>query len=284
MIIDSQTNKVYLARGLGQYHPLAEELIKALTTAGIDFAWLPRTERREHVWAREYMPIQLEKNLFLQYQYQPDYLKEYRHFIPDYREICADLGLNCIKTDIILDGGNVIKCGPKMIMTDKIFKENPQHQRCVLVNTLENLFSAELVIIPWDRFEMFGHADGMVRYVGSNQILLNNYINLDPYLRKRLLNVLSGHFDVKELNYSPGKMSWMSWAFLNFLQVKNCIFVPMLPILEQHDAQFQLQAAFPDYKICFINGAEAIVKEGGALNCVSWNILADATEKTKEEI
>ena len=105
MILDNQTNIVYLAQGLCEYHPLAEELIQALNSEGINFAWLPRTDSCEHIWARDYMPIQLEKDLFLQYRYNPDYLKSYPQYIPDYKVICADIGLNCITTDIVLDGG-----------------------------------------------------------------------------------------------------------------------------------------------------------------------------------
>ena len=220
MILDNQTNIVYLAQGLCEYHPLAEELIQALNSEGINFAWLPRTDSCEHIWARDYMPIQLEKDLFLQYRYDPDYLKGYPRYIPDYKAICADLGLNCITTDIVLDGGNVIKCGTKVIMTDKIFKENPQYGRTELVDTLEGLFFAELVIVPWDRYEMYGHADGMVRYIDGNRVLLNNYINFDPYLRKRLKDVLSSHFDVLELDYEVARPSKMSWVFLNYLQEK----------------------------------------------------------------
>ena len=141
--------------------------------------------------------------------------------MPDYHGICGDLGMKCISTDIVLDGGNVIKCGDKVIMTDKIFKENPGYQRQDLVDALENLFFAELVIIPWDKYEMYGHADGMVRYIDGNRVLLNNYINFDPCLRKRLLEVLSAHFEVEELNYKAVRPSKLSWVFLNYLQIKG---------------------------------------------------------------
>ena len=93
MIQDYQTNKVYLAKGLSYYMPLSMLIVENLKCHGIDFAWLPRTENDNYIWARDYMPIQLEKNLFLQYQYNPDYLKRYRGWIPPYKAICKDLGL-----------------------------------------------------------------------------------------------------------------------------------------------------------------------------------------------
>ena len=283
MIKDSQTDKVYLAKGFSYYLPLSMTLFRTLQEKGIDVAWLPRTESEKHIWARDYMPIQLEKDLFLQYRYNPDYLQGYSGYIPDYKAICIDLGLNCITTDIVLDGGNVVPCGNKVIMTDKIFKENPHYGREALADALESLFFAELVIIPWDRYEIFGHADGMVRYIDGDRVLLNNYIDTDPYLRKRLLDALTPHFQVEELHYKGPRISKFSWAFLNYLQVKNCIFVPWLPIGENHEAHSRFCELFPDKQIEFIGPCEDIVHEGGALHCVTWNILADPGPITLEE-
>ena len=74
MILDSQTNKVYLAEGLMFYHPLVSQLISEFISVDVEFHWLPRTKKMENIWVRNYMPIQLEKDLFLQYRYDPDYI------------------------------------------------------------------------------------------------------------------------------------------------------------------------------------------------------------------
>ena len=283
MIQDYQTNMVYLAKGLSYYLPLSMLIVENLKCHGIDFAWLPRTENDNYIWARDYMPIQLEKNLFLQYRYNPDYLKGYREWIPPYKAICKDLGLNCITTDIVMDGGNVVQCGNKVIRTDKIFKENPHYSREALVEKLENLFFAELVIIPWDRYERYGHADGMVRWIDGDRVLLNNYADFDPALRKRLLAALTPHFQVEELIYRCQRPSKFAWAFLNYLQIKDCIFIPWMPISEAHEAFSRMQDLFPDKHIIHVGPFEDIVHMGGALHCVTWNILTDVPECTREE-
>lgn len=74
------------------------------------------------------------------------------------------------KTPIAIDGGNVIRCGNKIVMTDKIFKENGSTSPKKLPKMLEEAFQAELILIPWDTGEKFGHAYGMVRYVGHDHI------------------------------------------------------------------------------------------------------------------
>ena len=120
MISDKQTNVVYLAEGLKHYMPAYERLLNSLLSRGVHMKKLPLTASKKHIWARDYMPIQLDKGRFLLYSYHPDYLHGFEDFIPDYRSICKELGLECVSSDIVLDGGNVVKCGDKVIMTDKI--------------------------------------------------------------------------------------------------------------------------------------------------------------------
>ena len=85
MITDKETNTVYLADGIRHYMPLAHNLLEALYREGIDMHFLRHTESRKHVWARDYMPIQLEENKLVQYVYNPDYLKSAPEYIPPYQ-------------------------------------------------------------------------------------------------------------------------------------------------------------------------------------------------------
>ena len=143
MIQDYQTNMVYLARGLSHYGQVCRNLLEALHREQIHAEFLPYTSSYKHVWVRDYMPIQLEKTLFFLYQYWPDYLLGYDGYIPDILKIIKHLELDRIYTmnnskiqsmviidnlhhgripkEIFLDGGNFVKCGDKVLMTDKIF-------------------------------------------------------------------------------------------------------------------------------------------------------------------
>ena len=283
MICDIQTNKVFLSRGLMHYGRVLERLLSNLNGWNVETQFLPMADSRKHIWARDYMPIQLEKDRFLLYRYTPDYLKCFEDFIPAYPAICKELGLECVTTDIVMDGGNVVKCGDKVIMTDKINKENPGKLYRDLLAELENHFQARIVLIPWDRYERYGHADGMVRWMGGNKVLLNNYVDFDPGFRKELRKTLSEHFSVEELSYGGNRHAKVSWAYINFLQTGRCIFVPGLGIEEDVMALEQIKKHYPDYKVSLIDGCLPLVRDGGALNCVTWNILADVPERTKEE-
>ena len=309
MIQDYQTNLVYLAEGLKYYKPVYTNLLKALEKEGIPYRFLPRTQSKKHIWVRDFMPIQLEKDKFLAHKYYPNYLIGFEDYIPDYDAIVKDLNLNSIetsfrmdgvdlmkcgnevimtnKTDMAnMDGGNVVKCGKKVIMTSKIIDGNlifPEERHDAmkrrLINCLEDDMEAEIILIPQDRYDEYGHADGMVRYIGGNDVLMNCYENLDPNLHEQLKDILSRHFHVEALYFKIPRCSKYVWAYINFLQVGRCIFVPGLGIKEDKLAIEQIQSFYPNHKVILIDGCMNLIREGGALNCITWNILTDLPKK-----
>lgn len=284
MICDYQTNKVYLAEGIKHYETVAHNLLLALYNEGIETEFLRHTESWKHIWVRDYMPIQLTKTRFLQYRYAPDYLKGYEDYIPPYQTICRGLRLKGKETPLVIDGGNVVKFSNCVVMTDKVLKENPDYTEGYIRKQLEEAFDCEVVLIPWDRYEMFGHADGMVRAIGDYYILMNNYCDFDKDLQKRLKDdALSSRFGIAELHYDDPRPSRLSWAYLNFLQVNNCIFVPGLGVREDEQAIAQLEKHYPHHTVILIPGCQDLAREGGALNCITWNILTNEPKEPKEE-
>lgn len=283
MICDFETNKVYLAEGIKHYETVAHYLLMALYYEGVSTEYLRHTESWKHIWVRDYMPIQLTKTRFLQYRYAPDYLKGYEDYIPPYQTICRGLRLKGKETTLVIDGGNVVKFRHCVVMTDKVVRENPGYTEGYIRKHLEEAFGCEVVLIPWDRYEMFGHADGMVRPIGEGYLLLNNYADFDKDLAKRIHSALSGRFCIEELHYDVPRPSRLSWAYLNFLQINNCIFVPGLGVREDEQAVNQLEKYYPHHKVILVPGCQDLVREGGALNCITWNILVNAPKEQKKE-
>lgn len=282
MICDYQTNKVYLAEGIKGYPKVAENLLYALYKEGVETEYLPHSKSKKHVWARDYMPIQLEENLFLKYVYNPDYLKAAPEYIPPYLSMIRGMKLKTRRTMFVIDGGNVVKFHDCVLMTDKVLVENCVRDELDFRLALEDIFECSVVFIPWDRYEMFGHADGMVRAIGYKHVLLNNYIDYDKNLRMEILERLTKKgFEVEELHYDMPRPSRYSWAYLNFLQVQNRIFVPGLGLEEDEKALEQIKAIYPDYKVILVPGCLELLRDGGALNCVTWNVLE--TNKNQEE-
>jgi len=67
-------NLVFISDRLPARHPaLVEGLGRILADHGIPLRTIASTR---DVWCRDYMPVQLAPGEFLQYRYEPDYLRE----------------------------------------------------------------------------------------------------------------------------------------------------------------------------------------------------------------
>lgn len=275
MICDYQTDKVYLAEGIKGYPKAAERILSALYNEGIETEYLHHTESKRHVWARDYMPIQRTKTRFVQYIYAPDYLEGYPGYIPEYRKIGRGLGLEIDELKLVVDGGNVVKFRDKVVMTEKVFEENGPYSKSMVRAGLEEAFGCEVCIIPWDRYEMFGHADGMVRSIGDDCALMNHYVDFDKALGRKVRSSLAAAgIYVEELHYDLRRPSRYAWAYLNFLQVAGCIFVPGLGGAEDDLALEQIQCCYPRHKVVMVPDCLELVRDGGALNCITWNVYS----------
>lgn len=275
MITNFETNKVLLAKGMTfhAYVNATRHLLDIMHSKGIEWSYLPNASSPYHIWARDYMPVQVNKEKFVRFNYSPDYLKDNPEYKPDTSSILQELGIHVINSDIIIDGGNVISCGDKVIMTDKIYRENSNYNHNILIDKLSKLLETEIILIPEDYYDEYGHADGMVRYMGDGCVLLNNYCDFDKALRKKLISALKPHFDISEIHYDT--YTDKSWAYINFLHVGQHLFIPMLEDKLAEIAFKQIAEAFPKCECHPIWDCDNIVREGGALNCCTWNIQAD---------
>ncbi|MHC1773826.1 MAG: agmatine deiminase family protein [Lentimicrobium sp.] len=281
MITDAETNFVYfsgLLKSGPQYQSFHEQLIAILTKHKIDYDYLPETW---DIWCRDYMPVQVARERFIEYRYDPDYLLDWKgRSIKTYPDIvCASIGLKTEKSDLILDGGNIIRWKDKVIMTDKVIPENAYHYRKEeLLKNLEEAFQVnKIVLIPWNPKDEFGHADGMIRFVDGNTVLVDGYYrNQKSGIGEKLFRILKSHrLEAVPLEFSVNKESNHNWGYLNFLQLKDLMLVPQFGIEEDHQALDQIMKLFPEYaakgNVDTIDAA-VLIKDGGVLNCASWNI------------
>lgn len=101
------------------------------------------------IWCRDYMPLQIGIDKFVQFKYEPDYLKNDLHLRSEPRVVNPSNKIPALYIDTInLDGGNIVKWKDKVILTDRIFKENPATPKDKLVLELERVFGVPVLIIP----------------------------------------------------------------------------------------------------------------------------------------
>ena len=285
MITDFQTTKVYFSSWLPETCPkLWDALHSVLHKMNIDHAFISNTA---DIWCRDYMPIQVTTDEIVAYKYWPDYLvnKNMHNYITD-----SDLMSEQIQkefpsikirkiNDLVLDGGNVVKCDNTIVMTEKVFEENNDWPKSSIIDKLETAFEHEIMFLPWDRFEKYGHSDGIIHYLGNNRVLLTNYDDFSPAYYKSFRDCIEKRFEVIPLSYPIKEKNKNNWAYINYLQVGNLLMIPQLGIPEDNMAIEQIQKAVPDYiKVIGIPSVEAVSK-GGALNCISWNIDANIQEE-----
>lgn len=252
---------------------LYNNLTEKLQEIGVSYGVLHNTK---DIWCRDYMPIQIGARRFIFYKYNPDYLQTpyYRRTITDVKQIDH---INCLENaetvhlDLIIDGGNIVKCGETIVMTEKVFAENRDKSHKEIIKQLESAFQSDFVFLPWDKDEIFGHSDGIVHYIGNNQILMTNYADFNPEMASKFMKILGRNFEVIPLTYNVKKSHQKSWAYINFLQVGAKVFVPQLGIKEDEMALQQITEAMPGHEVVGIPALEA-VRKGGALNCISWNV------------
>jgi agmatine/peptidylarginine deiminase len=274
MFPDSLTNTVFLSEWLPEVCPiLYQNLTKVLKDNVVRYRILGNTN---DIWCRDFMPIQTDEKRFVFYQYNPDYLqdKHKRRYITNVNRVQNIDFLRQAETvnlDLVLDGGNVVKCGNKVVMTEKVFVENNDRSRNEVQRLLEEAFLCDIVFLPWDENEKCGHSDGIIHYVGDNRVLLTNYDDIDKTFAQAFLRILEKHFEVIPLKYNVKRQHARSWAYINYLQVDNLVLVPQLGIPEDGQALQQIAETLPACKVVGVPALEA-VRKGGALNCISWNI------------
>lgn len=279
MMRNEDTDIVYLSKWLRDEHP---QFFQRLTTLmnGIGIRWDVLKYTNDY-WVRDFMPLQLNDGTFLKYRYYPNYLlrkQEDKETITNCSRTCACLGISYKETDIVLDGGNVVDCGEYVVMTNKVFSENGRDMYDKqLTAELESLFRQKIIFIPWHETEdePYGHADGLVRYTGSNRILMTNHADAEPEEAAGIKSALKRHgYNVTELRYNVRHPNAdYNWGYINFLQVGNTIIMPTFDIEEDKLAREQIQRVYPFCEIHEIEARE-IADEGGVLHCVTWNTRA----------
>lgn len=273
-------NTVYVSSKLKEKFPhAAEELFLVLRKHKVAVKELRNTK---DIWCRDYMPVQNMLGELIQFKYNPSYLrgkKKWEDSRSDVREVCSANGFNPIYSDINIDGGNVVLFEDKAILTDRIFKENPELEGEKLISELEELLKAKVIIIPAINTDVTGHADGMVRFVDKDSLLGNDLNAEYQYIREGInkaclengLHYINVPFF--EQKYDKNHEMNAIGIYVNYLEVDNLIVLPKFGVAGNRDeeALSLFKKIFPDRNIETVDYNE-VALEGGLLNCSTWTV------------
>ena len=247
----------------------AEWLFDALDAQGVEYRLLDGTK---DIWLRDFMPVRTKSGKYISFRYEPSYLADKPELRTDFRRDIAPhfLPENLVYSDINLDGGNIVFSPSREIavISERIFSENSNVSRSSLVGALERLLDARVIIIPSLSSDMTGHADGMVRFLDEHTALGNG----TPYqngLEQKIARTLQANgIDTLDFPYFSSPKESAVGCYLNFLETEKAIFLPVFGVPEDEIAVKRATELFSKPVVPVM--LNEIAKEGGCLNCISW--------------
>jgi agmatine deiminase len=272
MITDLETDFVYFSDLLPQEHPeFFKKLEAILRRKKIGYGLLSHTK---DIWCRDYMPIQISKDRFVQFKYDPVYPP-----VTDAAKACEAIGIKPVVSDIKIDGGNIVKSRTKVIMTSRIVNKNREHYRKEqLIEKLKKLLDVkQVIIIPQCPGDKFGHADGMVRFYDGVKDEMTAFASdycRDLSFKKKFYKALKGQGVWPSfIPYNPyNNKGYLdaTGVYINYLQIGKLVIYPIYGLKEDDLAEKWFTSFFGSNAMPI--KANAIAREGGVLNCVTWNI------------
>lgn len=206
----------------------AETLFTALAAHDVPYALLEGTW---DVWVRDFMPVRTGSGKLVSFRYEPSYLKNDPDLITDFRkDLAPQLSLAVTYSNINLDGGNVVfsPSRTRVLISDRVFSENPEYPPAVLVRELSKLLEAEVLLIPSLKSDMTGHADGMARFLDDRTVLCNRPLSSYGFEQKVKRSVRAYGLNAVDFPFVPtGRISAVG-CYLNYLETEQAVFLPVL--------------------------------------------------------
>jgi agmatine deiminase len=278
MITDKETDTLYLSSLLAKKYPAFFNNFKeALYNNNIRPIYLDNTN---DVWCHDYMPIQLNNSEFIQFKFDPSYLryKKYQKTKSNPSLVTKNLPFE-IKTvnEIIVDGGNIVKSEDKVIMTTRVIKENRQYSFKKLIEKITDKLKIEKIIfIPEHPYDFTGHADGLVRFLDDKHVLINDNTD-EPNERFKLdFEIALNNAGLTPIKiptsvYRNEKNKDANGIYINYLQMAGLVFLPIFNRPEDETVIKQFESLFSNSKIVPVLSND-LAEEGGIINCATWNI------------
>jgi len=273
----NQSTVVYVSAKLGPRHGMfMRDMRQALGQHDIELRAL---KGARDIWLRDFCPIQRHDGVFVSFTYNPDYLRiGYKHLITDWIKVKPlPEQMKLVDCGLVLDGGNVVLQGRSAIVTKKVFDENPTLSHAEVEKRLrDSLELDQLILIPNEDGDIFGHADGMVAWAGSDHVLMNDYRRLDLMLHRELKKTLmKAGLDVDEIPYVPcfrnGRFPSAEGTYSNLLILPGVVLFPVYGIKADERAMIRIEAVFGNRQVVPIR-ASSVAREGGCVHCVTWEI------------
>jgi agmatine deiminase len=223
------------------------------------------------------MPVQVTNETFCKFTYNPDYLRDHRDRITPAAACRLRSMSKSRNVPLVVDGGNIVSAVSKVILTNKVYKENPGRNWREIRRMLADALQAECTIIPRPPGDPIGHADGVARFLDEDTVLVNDFRGVEAGYGRRLRAVLQGHglecvpvpyfFENRVTDGIPSAVG----CYINYLRTEKLLVLPVFGVKQDETAIRRFESLFPGMRIIALQ-CTSLAREGGCLNCISWTI------------
>jgi len=180
---------------------------------------------------------------------------------------------------LVLDGGNIIKSNYKVIVTDRIFKDNWYQFKSKekIIAQLEHDLKCQVIVVPEYPGELSGHVDGLIRFIDEDTVFINETEGeKEKEWLRNFLKVLGENqlLHIKVPCPVETNTEDATGLYINYLQVGNLVVVPQFGLREDKQAFQTFREIFGKKYSVVPFEAKWKARHGGVLNCATWTVKA----------
>jgi agmatine deiminase len=257
--------------------PIYCELTSAFKTLGIPYQILSRADHPLDIWIRDWGFVENQY-----YIYKPSYARNFYSagaIAVARQSLDRHVGIKRPSIPLILDGGNLVHDGRTAILTEKVLWNNGHLSKQEITRAIVGLGFEQVVFIPVEPDDNVGHADGILRFLSQDILLVNDYNDSDfrDYSRELCRRLSTSLPDTQIVPFPwfcaderlDGVWSAVG-AYINFVQTARGIVYPVfgnrldekVPQILQNLTSLRLRPV----------AASRLARLGGVLNCI---VLSD---------
>jgi agmatine/peptidylarginine deiminase len=239
------------------------------------------------IWMRDFTTINPFNPTQFTYSWSSMSKSESKDVQNSFNDIADKLNIVRQKTNLIIDGGNIVdNYNSKLITTTRFLEDNKLTVAEGKEKLKELLHAKEVAILEPDE-DILAHSDGIVSWIDDNTLLVNDY-GEDKEYRDLVINELKNSFpDTKIIEVpvifqenKPGEWEGFNSACgvnLNAVLTKNNLYVPTFGI-ENDEKVLGIIKANTSKNVIPIS-AEKVCSMGGSVRCLTWQVAGENSKK-----
>ena len=278
MIPAHKTNKVYLSDQLvhnPRYRVECNKITDILDRHAIGYDYIFHTKT---IWCRDYLPVQITRDQFVQFQHHPSYLVAHPHLLTSVANTDLPGNIYPSRSSIILDGSHIVHYMDQVLITNRVFQDNPDRKPQALLEELSSILHARITVIPRINYDLTGHASRYVRFLDRSTLIGYDLKTSYRYWTKGMKNILD-EYGLHYINMPYFRHSDKHYKhnvigqYMNYLEVDHLIIFPIfeVPGNKDHEAMALMEVLYPD-RILEPVVLPNISLDGIGLNQLCWGV------------